>query len=522
MISNLRLAELLKVMKGRVQSVARLARVIAKGGEHPTERTVRGWLKKSEDELRRLHQDSIEDIISAAPNLGIEPLEHADGPALWDVEASYRDNLEAGPQVPPRLSRPFHNHSVQFLGHTLNSPFGASASVLTSDAARIGFLLETGADVITYKTVRSSVYRGHPKPNIYYIAESTPALDPDSEGVPKVAVCDAVNGIRPLNGMMNRFGMPAPPPEVWQADFRAAKKSMKAGQLLILSVVGSAKPDDPQKVLLNDFVRVVEQAVDAGAEVIELNSSCPNCSGLEGNLYHNLPLVVKICKRVNQVAGTAKVLLKIGYLKRAKLQKLVLETVPYVHGYSTINTVSVRGLRDGQHKPEVAFGQPAGISGSPILRCGLRCVQDLANIVAQEGLKSVGIIGIGGAMSPLDVKSYLDSGADVVQATTAFFVDSYFGIKVRTRLDSQWVTGELTAEQEEEITRLNWVRALQELKRELGGGKDRIVATDQAGLSVLNEYERGQKPGPGVLARRHSVPTVKDFKDRIQHRLAAR
>ena len=42
---------------------------------------------------------------------------------------------------------------------------------------------------------------------------------------------------------------------------------------MILSVVGSAEREDPPAVLVSDFVRVVKQAVEVGAEVIELNLS---------------------------------------------------------------------------------------------------------------------------------------------------------------------------------------------------------------------------------------------------------
>ena len=271
MIANLRLAELLEAMKKQAGGAVRLRRAIAKEGPHPTEKTVRTWLKKSEDELRRLHPSNIEEIINAAPNLGIEPLRFASGPPLWDVEQPYQENLRRGLlEIAPRLARPFRNHGVRFLGYTLDSPFGASASVLTSNAARVRFLAATGADVITYKTVRSRPYGGHPKPNIFYCVSGVEPLDPDLE-VPSVRVCDASNEVQPVDGMMNRYGMPTPAPEVWRADFRAARDCMRRGQLLILSVVGSAEREDPPAVLVSDFVRVVKQAVEVGAEVIELN-----------------------------------------------------------------------------------------------------------------------------------------------------------------------------------------------------------------------------------------------------------
>ena len=150
----------------------------------------------------------------------------------------------------------------------------------------------------------------------------------------------------------------------------------------------------------------------------------------------------------------------------------------------------------------------------------MRCMQDLADIIATEGLKKIGVIGIGGVMSPEDAKSYLDSGADVVQATTAFFVDSYFGIGVRGSLDSQLRSSETSAEQEEDVARLNCSKAVGELKRELGGDERSV---ESVGLEVLLNWETKQKSSVGVLARRRGpVPRVEDFKKRIRNRLAAR
>lgn len=517
MYSDIKLVALLGEMNRRVGNVGRLARRL-----NVNERTLRTWNSKSEDELHHLHQDSIEQIIRTARDLDIEVETFAPPPTLWNFRASYDENLLQSPGLPPRQSRPFRQHKISFLGYRLNSRFGASASVITSTSARIKFLFGTGVDVVTYKTVRSDVFGSHPPPNIFFCSHSTPILKPESP-LPRVDVGDNTDSYRPDFGMMNRFGMPSLPREVWQADFRATKALAKDGQLLILSVVPTAKPDDPESVLIKDCIRVVEYALQAGAEVIEVNCSCPNCSGMEGELYRNVQLVEKICKAINSIAGSAKILLKIGYLREPDLCEFVNRTGPYVHGYSAINTVPVEGYRIGQHGPEPAFGKPklkAGLSGPPILRFGLSCVQSLAKIREQENLQ-IAIIGIGGAMTTSNVQSYIDSGADVVQCASAFFVDSFFGVKVRRYLDSQLYGDEISAGEERDIARVNWSRAIGELEVEIGNNPTVWSNVQLTALHDFQEWEQAQKSTLALGPRRKlPIPTVDDFKTRIRNRLA--
>jgi dihydroorotate dehydrogenase len=517
MYSEIKLAELLSEMNRRVGNVGRLARRLS-----VNERTLRNWNSKSEDELHHLHQDSIDQIIRTARDLGIELETFAPPPSLWNFRASYEENLVLSPGLPPRQSKPFRQHKIPFLGHLLNSRFGASASVITSTSARIKFLLGTGIDVVTYKTVRSDIFGSHPPPNIFFCSHATPILRPDGP-LPRVDVGDNADSYRPDFGLMNRFGMPSLAREVWQADFRATKALAKEGQLLILSVVPTAKPDDSEAVLIRDSIKVVEYALEAGAEVIEVNCSCPNCSGLEGELYRNVQLVEKICKAINAIAGSAKILLKIGYLKDPELSEFVNRTGPYVHGYSAINTVPVEGFRIGQHGPEPAFGKPklkAGLSGPPILRFGLSCVQSLARIRERENLQ-IAIVGIGGAMTIANVQSYIDSGADVVQCASAFFVDSFFGIKVRRYLDSELHGSEISAEEERDIARANWSRAVGELEVEFGSNASIWSNVQLTALHDFQEWEHGQRATLALGPRRKlPIPTVADFKASIRNRLA--
>jgi dihydroorotate dehydrogenase (NAD+) catalytic subunit len=518
---ELKLRELLLEMRKRTGTISRLADKIA-----VSDRAVSEWLGKSEHELR-LRQDHVDKILLVARELGLEPELFAPAPPLWDFGLPYEANLASDIGMPPKLEAPFRKHRTSFLGHSLNSPFGASASVLTCTASRIRFLAHAGSDVTTAKTVRATKHRAHPSPNILCCTQEIQMLDPAQRNLPPIMVGNPADGPQfctPAFGLMNRFGMPCPPPEVWQRDFLTAKESLVPGQLLILSVVGTAERTDPPSVLVSAFVKVVDMAVKLGAEVIELNCSCPNCNGKEGQLYQNLSLVLEILKEIAPVARDAQIVLKIGYLKGRKLHEFVVETAPYVHAIAAINTLPVEGLRQGVDGPVPAFGAPgvkAGLSGAPILRCALSCVQELASIRNAERLNRLGIIGIGGITTPQDVLMFLNSGADVVQATTAFFSDSYFGIKVRRVLDSELCSRELTSEEEEEIADLNWKRALRDVEAGLGGSEPLRKLVREVAIADILEWERQHTESVRLGVRRPvAVPTRQQFAERIRARLA--
>ncbi|MFI5115445.1 MAG: hypothetical protein ACHP8B_01980 [Terriglobales bacterium] len=508
--------DLLSAMREEVRTVSRLADLI-----DVDERTVRLWLAKPDS---RLHDDNIEKICNGARELNIELELYMSGPILWDRHRSYEENLQYDPGPAPRLGKPFKNHRYKFLGRELSSRIGASASVLTSTSMRVRYLAQTGADVLVYKTVRPVEYKPHLPPNILYCSQSEPTLDPEACSKRQIVVGDSSDAYSPAYGAMNRFGIPSRPVEVWQADFRSASGELSRSQLLILSVVGASSRDDTEVALVRGFAKVAEYALAAGAEVIELNLSCPNCAGLEGSLYHNVPLVVAICKELHN--SGLKLVLKIGFMQGEELRKFFVETAGYANAFSAINSIPTIGLREGQHGPEPAWGKEglkAGLSGKPILRCGLRCVQQLARLRSAENARGIGLIGIGGVSTPSDVKSYLDSGADIVQATTAFLADPLFGIKARRFLDKQLASSQSSAEQQLDEARLNWNRASSQLERELGGTQSTLRAVHEAALEDFLSWENKHLETISIGPRRAApIPTAEEFKKRIRQRLARR
>jgi dihydroorotate dehydrogenase (NAD+) catalytic subunit len=505
-MSDIRLGELLGQMRVKAGSVRRLATAI-----DVTEKTANTWLKQG-GELR-VHADQRDRILAAAAKLGVAPEIHATDVSLWDLRTSYAQNLTHAVPVPPLLP-PERPYPTTFLGQQLNSPFGASASVVTCTSGRVRFLGHTCNDVITYKTVRSREYRGHNTPNIFCVDRGAESLDPDRP-IPPLKVL-APEDCADSQGFVNRYGMPSPPPERWQVDFASAKSTLLPGQMLMLSVVGTAEGGAGADDLVSDFLRVARMAAEAGADMVELNASCPNCPGKEGMLFHDVALVERVCQTVRSGTPLKKLVLKIGYLKDRELASLVHATAPYVDAYAAINTLPVDARRPSELGDEFAFGRKtkAGLSGALIARFGLKLTKQLRDIREREGL-SFGIIGIGGITSPSDVLEYLHAGADVVQAASIFFRDPFFGTKVRRHLVSESLAQKSVAEIEAWTALANVFAAT----RQLG---DEVVPTKllQASHDVLVEWHANQRALMSAGPRKAlPVPSIGEFSTRIKRRV---
>lgn len=501
---------LLEEMLSRLGSGGRLAQRLG-----VSERAVRGWLKMNDKELARLQQGSLQAIERLAADLGLDPTLYCQGASLWDISKPYEENLEAVVPLPAFPATTFPSLETSFLGYRLRSPFGAAASVVTSTSDRIGFLARTGVDILTYKTVRSRKANPYPFPNTFFCSREATLLAPEGDAWPDIPVGTEAESCFPQYGLMNRHGIPSRAPELWKADFLRARRALMEGQILILSIAGSpeagARGYDPT----SDFVRLSRVASELGVEVLELNFSCPNHPAHESQVSEDLKLTVRVVRAVRRATPTVRLLAKLGFMPRSALRPLVLETAAYVDGYSLINSVSTRGVRIGPDGPEAAFGSNqsrAGLSGPPILRLGLTAVESLAEIRSNEGLEKLVILGMGGVSSASDVQAYLDAGADVVQATTAFFSDPLFGIKVQKALASQIAPDEVRSSQEEETARRTWMVAIERLETLNPEHRDTI---EHAGIKVwmtwkeVSAKERLQGP------RRARKPTIDDYMDAV-------
>lgn len=355
---------------------------------------------------------------------------------IYDPAKTFDDNFDHGPYPLKKGEKPYHNvgePQYTFLGHKLYSPFGiAAGSVPTSNHVRYAF--ERGLDVVCYKTQRSVVFTPNEFPNVVYL-DVKGDLTMDKAAQPLVGHADSDLPIEQLT-ITNSFGNPSRGPEFWIEDMKAAVAAQGKGQLLISSVVGTIQDGFSQEDYFDDFAKTAALAASTGVSVIEINLSCPNVAN-EGILCYSQDAVIEVCKKVKAAIGDTPLIAKVGYFTPEQedlLESIVLETSPYLAGFSAINTIPAAVVDEDGNQLLPGEGRlKSGICGASIKWAGLEMVERLDVLRKQHNL-NFEIIGVGGVATPADFKQYRDAGAEVVQSVTAAMWNDKLGEQVKASL----------------------------------------------------------------------------------------
>src|SRR5207302_991387 len=102
------------------------------------------------------------------------------------------------------------------------------------------------------------------------------------------------------------FGIPAGPllnSKFIKGAFKKALKHQKKGQVLILSFMGTVRPNQTQQEFIDDNIQAAKLAKETGVKVLEVNLSCPNI-GNEGLVCYNLAITAQILKGIRKVIGS--------------------------------------------------------------------------------------------------------------------------------------------------------------------------------------------------------------------------
>lgn len=340
---------------------------------------------------------------------------------IYDPAKTFDDNVDYGPFPLKPSERPYQNTgepSFSFLGHELYSPFGIGAGSLpTSNHVRYAF--ERGYDVVCYKTQRSVPFKANEFPNVTYL-DVDGDLTLEKAAKPLVGHLDSDAPIEKLT-ITNSFGNPSRGPDFWVEDMKKAVASEGKGQLLVASVVGTIQDGFTQDDYYDDFAKTAALAVGAGVKAIEINLSCPNVAS-EGVLCYSHDAVLSVCKKVKEAVGDVSLIAKVGYFSPAQqdlLEKIVLDTQPYLAAFSAINTIPAAVVDEEGNQLLPGEGRlRSGICGAGIRWAGLDMVGRLDALRKKHDL-DYEIIGIGGVAAPADFQAYRDAGADVVQSVTA-------------------------------------------------------------------------------------------------------
>jgi dihydroorotate dehydrogenase (NAD+) catalytic subunit len=319
-------------------------------------------------------------------------------------------------------------------GFRVGYPFGVPASALTGTSQWVNFYAKRGFDILTYKTVRTREWQVHQYPNWVFIPNPPVFTHSDVEKECHLFWDPDYFPEDPTQvTMANSFGIPSQIPEVWQEEVENSKTALSSDQVLVVSVTGTSSPGDSFEDLTQDFVRAALMAKEAGADIIELNFSCPNVPGhQEGSLYTSPSDAASIARAVHQ-ATKDRPFVKTGYLPYHQLTELVHACQANVKGYTAINTVSAHISDRQRHDifpPSPVVRSSAGISGTAIKQLALEVVEGLATLRDKEHLE-YDILAVGGVTSKQDVDRYLIAGADGVQSCTGAFINPELALDVR-------------------------------------------------------------------------------------------
>jgi len=352
-------------------------------------------------------------------------------PPIYDIHKTYRENLEDGPffdgKIPERTLPP-EGKWMDFLGHRVAVPLGVPAGPLlnarwTTLAARMGF------DIVTYKTIRSRPHPAHHLPNMVYV-DTQGMLTPDRYQQ-TIRQTDIVPGEIQSLAVTNSFGIPSLDSKFLVKDIATAKSSLSKGQVLIVSVVGTPRPNED---FSEDFALASRIAIEGGATVIEADFSCPNVSSCEGDIFTSPETVFHISKVIKKEIGEVPLIIKIGVIPDEALlrQVMVAAAKAGVRAVCGINTVSMKVVRE-DGSPALGKARPkGGVCGGPIHEAALTYVRQAHAINVEEKLDMT-IMGTGGVTRPEDFDHFFQAGADVAMSAAGMMWDPYLAARYHRR-----------------------------------------------------------------------------------------
>jgi dihydroorotate dehydrogenase (NAD+) catalytic subunit len=324
----------------------------------------------------------------------------------YDIHKTYDENYRAGPQldgltVDVPLSSP-----KSFLGREVHSRIGIAAGLLLN-SQWIGAYADLGFDLLTYKTVRSSYRACYPLPNWVFVSDDGQLDGP-------IYVRDQIPADLSKVSSAVCFGMPSMSPDIWRKDVTDAKNRLSTGQLLIVSVVATPEEGWGVDEIAADFAKCAAWAVDAGADVIEANLSCPNVCTAEGSIYLDPNFSRQVAEGINAQIGQIPLLLKIGYFDQEGQLGLFLRNVaPAVDGVTMVNGITRPVLhKDGRPAFGESFNQ-AGVLGRSIHKASLDSVARARRTVDEADL-NLAILAVGGASLVEDIETFFNAGANAV------------------------------------------------------------------------------------------------------------
>jgi dihydroorotate dehydrogenase (NAD+) catalytic subunit len=267
--------------------------------------------------------------------------------------------------------------SISFAGLELANPTILASGILGYSAESLNRGAKGGAGAVVTKSVGIEPRAGYSNPTV----------------------------VQAEAGLINAMGLPNPGINVYSEEIRFSKTILRVP--VIVSVFGYSA---------EEYSAVAKKAVDAGADAVELNVSCPHVKQTGAEIAQNpklltevvemvkaainKPLIVKLTPNVADITIPAKAAIEAG-----------------ADALTVVNTLKAIAI-DTETMLPILSNVKGGLSGPAIKPVALRCVYDIAEAF------EVPIIGCGGVSDWRGAVEFFLAGASAVQVGTAVAVDT--------------------------------------------------------------------------------------------------
>lgn len=201
-------------------------------------------------------------------------------------------------------------------------------------------------------------------------------------------------------GLINAMGLPNPGIDEFVKEIHEAKNTLNVP--LIVSVYGFST---------EEYAKVAKKAMNAGADAVELNVSCPHVKETGSEIGQNPKILTEVVEKVKAVVD------KPVFVKLSPNVTSIAETAEAAvkagaDAITAINTVKAMAI-DTETAMPILSNKIGGLSGPAIKPIAIRCVYEIYEHV------KVPIIGCGGITNWRDAVEFLLAGATAVQIGTA-------------------------------------------------------------------------------------------------------
>lgn len=204
-------------------------------------------------------------------------------------------------------------------------------------------------------------------------------------------------------GLINAMGLPNPGIDEFVKEIRLMKTTLRVP--LIVSVYGFSE---------EEYATVAKKAVEAGADAVELNVSCPHVKETGSEIGQNPEILAKVVRKVKTVVDKPVfVKLSPNVTDIAEIAESAVKAGADV--LTAINTVRAMAI-DTETAMPILGNKKGGLSGAAIKPTAVRCVYDIYEKV------KVPIIGCGGITNWRGAVEFFLAGASAVQIGTAVAV----------------------------------------------------------------------------------------------------